>query len=102
MSNSKSKSNVISIPAKGKGAPHVDFDGDGPRIRVSVNHDDGSRDTYKLNQTDWSHESMDEETFAFVVRKEIIASGQINLDNWTLIKQYTPQQSGLAASGVKF
>lgn len=103
-SKSASKSNVIDIPREGRGAPRVDFNGnDGPRIRINVYHDDGSRDTYELNFTEFdTHESMSTEQFAFVIRKEIIASGQIDLSNWTLIQQYTPQQSGLTATGVKF
>lgn len=102
--STKTSKNIVSIPTSGKGAPFVHFSEDGPRIRVNVHHDDGSRDQYELNFTDFdSHESMNTEQYAFVVRKEIIASGQIDLSRWTQVGHYSPTAgTGLSSSGVPF
>ena len=108
MAASKEKAteqNIVSIPASGTGAPFVAFEEGFPHIRVNVYGDDGSRSQYELNFSGFDeHESMGSEQYAFVIRKEIIASGRIDLNNWTLRQQYDPNQgsSGLSASGVAF
>ena len=104
-SRKQADNNVISIPASGTGAPFVAFEDGFPHIRVNVHGDNGSRSQYELNFSDFDkHESMDTDQYAFVIRKEIIASGRIDLNNWTLRQQYDPNQgsSGLSPSGVAF
>jgi len=103
MSNSKSKSNVISIPAKGSGAPFTRPVDGRARILINVYSEDGSRQQFMLDDELEPHDpDMTQEIYAFIVRNEICASGKVDLANWTLVGEYDANQSGLAASGVKF
>lgn len=99
-------SNIVSIPASGTGAPRYDTDTEGNRvIRVNIPREDGGVDKYQLNNTDWSHPTMDEEMHLRVVRKRIADSGRVNLDNWTKYAEYVPgsdETSGLNERDIAF